>query len=77
MAGADPPVSESELFWRHSAAKVPTPIIAFSLFCKEVPMMADKGQRSRVFLDVSIGTEPIGRLVFELFADKAPKTCEK
>jgi len=39
-------------------------------------MMADKGQRSRVFLDVSIGTEPIGRLVFELFADKAPKTCE-
>jgi hypothetical protein len=33
--------------------------------------------RPRVFLDVSIGTEPIGRLVIELFADKAPKTVEK
>ncbi|KAK3045301.1 hypothetical protein LTS18_014086, partial [Coniosporium uncinatum] len=32
--------------------------------------------RSRVFLDVSIGTEPAGRLVIELFVDKAPKTCE-
>jgi len=29
-----------------------------------------------VFLDVSIGTEPVGRLVIELFIDKAPKTCE-
>jgi len=33
--------------------------------------------RPRVFLDVSVGTEPIGRLVIELFVDKAPKTCEK
>ncbi|KAF2188579.1 hypothetical protein K469DRAFT_566148 [Zopfia rhizophila CBS 207.26] len=32
--------------------------------------------RSRVFLDISIGTEPIGRLVIELFADKTPRTCE-
>lgn len=32
--------------------------------------------RPRVFLDVSVGTEPIGRLVIELFVDKAPKTCE-
>ena len=33
--------------------------------------------RPRVFLDVSVGTEPIGRMVIELFVDKAPKTCEK
>ncbi|OCK81907.1 hypothetical protein K432DRAFT_424588 [Lepidopterella palustris CBS 459.81] len=32
--------------------------------------------RPRVFLDINIGTEPIGRLVIELFIDKAPKTCE-
>ncbi|KAK4630301.1 Peptidyl-prolyl cis-trans isomerase H [Fulvia fulva] len=32
--------------------------------------------RPRVFLDVSIGQEPAGRLTIELFADKAPKTCE-
>ncbi|KAI9599518.1 U snRNP-associated cyclophilin-like protein [Syncephalis fuscata] len=29
-----------------------------------------------VFFDVSIGTQPIGRLKFELFADKCPKTAE-
>jgi hypothetical protein len=39
--------------------------------------MAATPIRPRVFLDVSIGTEPIGRLVIELFADKAPKTVEK
>ena len=33
--------------------------------------------RPRVFLDVQIGVEPAGRLVLELFSDKAPKTCEK
>ncbi|KAK4499333.1 hypothetical protein PRZ48_009846 [Zasmidium cellare] len=32
--------------------------------------------RSRVFLDVSIGEEPAGRLIIELFNDKTPKTCE-
>ncbi|SCU91348.1 LAME_0E12156g1_1 [Lachancea meyersii CBS 8951] len=31
---------------------------------------------SFVFLDVNIGTEPIGRIVIELFGDKAPKTCK-
>lgn len=30
----------------------------------------------RVFLDISIGDEPIGRVVIELFADKVPKTAE-
>jgi len=33
--------------------------------------------RPRVILNVSIGTEPAGRLVIELFVDKTPKTCEK
>ncbi|KAI9848838.1 MAG: hypothetical protein M1837_006354 [Sclerophora amabilis] len=32
--------------------------------------------RPRVFLDIHIDTEPIGRIVVELFVDKAPKTCE-
>lgn len=35
------------------------------------------GNRPRAFLDISIGNEPAGRLVLELFADKTPKTCEK
>ncbi|THW74288.1 hypothetical protein D6D19_04939 [Aureobasidium pullulans] len=32
--------------------------------------------RPRVFLEISIGNEPAGRLTIELFADQAPKTCE-
>jgi cyclophilin family peptidyl-prolyl cis-trans isomerase len=28
-------------------------------------------------LDITEGTEPIGRLTFELYTEKAPKTCEK
>jgi hypothetical protein len=31
----------------------------------------------RMFLDVNIGTEPVGRIVIELFIEKTPKTCEK
>ena len=34
-------------------------------------------RRPRVFLDVSHGEQPLGRLVIELFIDKTPKTCEK
>lgn len=30
----------------------------------------------RVFFDISIGGQPAGRLVFELFADSVPKTAE-
>ncbi|KAF8207273.1 cyclophilin-like domain-containing protein [Mycena galopus ATCC 62051] len=30
----------------------------------------------RVFLDFSIANEPIGRVIFELFSDQVPKTCE-
>nr|XP_002741043.2 PREDICTED: peptidyl-prolyl cis-trans isomerase-like 6-like isoform X1 [Saccoglossus kowalevskii] len=29
-----------------------------------------------VYFDVTIGEEPAGRLLFELFTDKCPKTCE-
>ncbi|RKP27745.1 U snRNP-associated cyclophilin-like protein [Syncephalis pseudoplumigaleata] len=29
-----------------------------------------------VFFDISIGNQPIGRMKFELFADKCPKTAE-
>lgn len=33
--------------------------------------------RPRVFLDIDVDSQPCGRLVIELFADKTPKTCEK
>lgn len=33
-------------------------------------------QRPRCFFDVSIGGLGSGRIVFELFTDIAPKTCE-
>ncbi|EMD33306.1 hypothetical protein CERSUDRAFT_117929 [Gelatoporia subvermispora B] len=32
--------------------------------------------RPRVFFDVAIDGEPAGRIIFELFNDTAPKTCE-
>ncbi|KAL4066786.1 cyclophilin-like domain-containing protein [Scleroderma citrinum] len=32
--------------------------------------------RPRVFFDFAIGTEPVGRVIFELFNDSAPKTTE-
>ncbi|OSC98540.1 hypothetical protein PYCCODRAFT_993814 [Trametes coccinea BRFM310] len=32
--------------------------------------------RPRVFFDVSIDNQPSGRIIFELFNDTAPKTCE-
>ncbi|KAK2947786.1 putative Peptidyl-prolyl cis-trans isomerase B [Blattamonas nauphoetae] len=31
---------------------------------------------SRVYMDISIGGQPAGRLVFQLYSDKLPKTCE-
>ncbi|CAH0582801.1 unnamed protein product [Chrysodeixis includens] len=36
----------------------------------------EKAARSRVFMDISIGGLPSGRLVFELYNDIAPKTAE-
>ncbi|KAI8421292.1 hypothetical protein MSG28_008328 [Choristoneura fumiferana] len=35
-----------------------------------------KAERSRVFMDITIGGLPSGRIVFELFNDVAPKTAE-
>lgn len=32
--------------------------------------------RPRCFLDLQHGTEPVGRVVIELFTDKTPRTCE-
>lgn len=34
------------------------------------------GLRPRVFFDFAIGSEPVGRVIFELFNDDAPKTSE-
>ena len=39
-------------------------------------MSADLLVRPRVFLDVQSGADFFGRIVIELFIDKAPKTCE-
>lgn len=36
----------------------------------------EKPTRDRVFMDISIGGLPSGRVVFELFNDVAPKTAE-
>lgn len=36
----------------------------------------NKPQRDRVFMDVTIGGLPSGRIMFELFNDVAPKTAE-
>ncbi|XP_030756714.1 peptidyl-prolyl cis-trans isomerase G isoform X2 [Sitophilus oryzae] len=38
--------------------------------------MSEQPQRSRCFFDVSIGGLSSGRVVFELFTDIVPKTCE-
>ena len=55
------------------------------LRCSRLPSLASTTQftimaaphRPRVFLEISIGNEPAGRLTIELFADQTPKTCEK
>lgn len=39
-------------------------------------IVAAKAERARCFFDISIGGLPAGRLIFELFFDLAPKTCE-
>ncbi len=33
--------------------------------------------RPRTFMDIAIGEQPPSRVVFELFADRVPKTVEK
>ncbi|KAG7089673.1 hypothetical protein E1B28_011333 [Marasmius oreades] len=32
--------------------------------------------RPRVYMDVAVGTQPLGRIIFELFNETVPKTCE-
>lgn len=39
--------------------------------------MASIPHRPRCFLDVAIGTQPVGRLTVELFEDHTPRTAEK
>eukprot|EP00954_Amorphochlora_amoebiformis_P005150 405462-Amorphochlora_amoeboformis.AAC.1 len=36
----------------------------------------ESSQRPKVFFDINIGGKPAGRMVFELFKDSCPKTCE-
>ncbi|KAK3736020.1 hypothetical protein RRG08_009088 [Elysia crispata] len=38
--------------------------------------MTVSGHRPRCFFDISIGEQQVGRIVFELFSDVCPKTCE-
>jgi len=40
------------------------------------PPVAPNAANPKVFFDISIGDQPAGRIVFELFADAAPKTVE-
>lgn len=39
-------------------------------------MTVNKGYRPRCFFDIEVGGLAIGRVVFELFSDVSPKTCE-
>lgn len=39
-------------------------------------MVTNESHESRCYFDVSIGGLPSGRIVFKLFTDVAPKTCE-
>jgi len=40
------------------------------------PPVAPNAANPKVFFDINIGDQPAGRIVFELFADAAPKTAE-
>ncbi|POS81809.1 hypothetical protein EPUL_005642, partial [Erysiphe pulchra] len=66
-----------------SRISLPPPARAASCsFCRprhsSTQYLADMAtsDRPRVFLDVDVDGKPAGRLVFELFSDQAPKTCE-
>lgn len=38
-------------------------------------MADERGAGSRVFFDISLGAEPAGRIVMELFDDEVPRTA--
>jgi len=38
--------------------------------------MGVKAKRPRCFMDITIGGIPVGRLIFELYSDITPRTCE-
>ena len=38
--------------------------------------MATKEDRPRVFADITVGNIPLGRIVYELFTEVAPKTAD-
>lgn len=42
-----------------------------------VPVIMAAVSRPRVFMDISIGETPAGRIVYELFSDQVPRTTEK
>lgn len=33
-------------------------------------------QRTRCFFDIEVTGQPVGRIIFELFNEQCPKTCE-
>jgi hypothetical protein len=43
---------------------------------KKEAEMGKKAPNPRVFFDISIGGEPAGKMVMELYADVVPKTAE-
>ncbi|CAM9548458.1 unnamed protein product, partial [Heterosigma akashiwo] len=47
-----------------------------SMYDEKEGVLAHEGPLPKVFFDVSMGGEPAGRIVMELFADVAPKTAE-
>ena len=57
------------------AATAPTSTVSYLSFA-ENSNTADGTVNPRVFMDLQIGGRRAGRLVFELFADIVPKTCE-
>ncbi|KAM8809907.1 putative inactive peptidyl-prolyl cis-trans isomerase-like 6 [Eudromia elegans] len=60
--------------WRHQHAAPPALRRALAEdFCRR---HMRESQHVFVYLDVTIEEQPVGRLLFELFSDTCPKTCE-